>query len=78
MNAFNIIVTVTIPFLVVAYISWDLYSHKFTVKKSPEMSQDKNIDRINMIGQKNRGVRTPEGEISASTQNDVVTYGKLF
>jgi len=76
MNIINIIVT-ALPIIVIAYIVWDLVSHKYTAKPA-EMSYDKEIDKINWEKMRNSGIRLPEDEISARTEKDVVTYKELF
>ena len=77
MNTFNLIVTITVPVIFIAYIVWDLVSHKYTAKTT-EMSYAPEIHKINWENMRNTGERLPEDEISSRTQNDVVTYKELF
>ena len=88
MNTFNNIILIAVPIIVIGYIVWDLFSHKFTAKltkmsysktaKFAEVSYDKEIDKINWENMRNTGVRLPEDEIPAITQKDVVTYKDIF
>jgi len=49
MEWYNIVITIGMPVLVIAYIAWDLMSHKYTANNfgNPNMTADPKInDRI--------------------------------
>jgi hypothetical protein len=77
MNTVSIIITLVVPIIVIAYIVWDLISHKYTVKFA-EMSYDKKIDEINHESMSNTGYRLSQNEICENTKYIVDNYKDII
>jgi hypothetical protein len=66
-----------VPCIVIAYIVWDLVSHKYTVK-IPEMSYDEEIENtIHEFG-RNHGDRLTQKEILDNTKYILEQYNDIL
>jgi hypothetical protein len=72
----NIIITLGVPIIVIAYIVWDLFSHKYTLK-IPEMSCDKGIENIHKHW-RNYGDRLTQEQILDNTKYLLERYNDVL
>jgi uncharacterized protein YebE (UPF0316 family) len=73
----NIIITLGVPIIVIAYIVWDLISHNYTVK-IPEMSCDKGIENIIHESGRNHGDRLTQEKILDNTKYLLKQYNDVL
>ena len=73
MNTLNIIITLIVPIIVIAYIIWELRTTKYAVEPI-KTSYDKNIDNIDSDTNINEGDRLSKSQRLQNVQHIIDKY----